>query len=124
MQVANTNALYWGGRLFALWEGGLPHRLEPESLRTVGEYTFKGLLKKGDKFSAHPRICSHTGRLVNFSPSQSASKCDVTVYEFNEELNVEKERTFEVPGFVFFHDFVVTENYYIFNQVLSSKQSQ
>ena len=25
--VANTNALYWGGRLLALWEGGLPHRL-------------------------------------------------------------------------------------------------
>ena len=25
--VANTNAMYWGNRLFALWEGGLPHRL-------------------------------------------------------------------------------------------------
>lgn len=25
--VANTNAMYWGDRLFALWEGGLPHRL-------------------------------------------------------------------------------------------------
>lgn len=25
--VANTNALYWGGRLLALWEGGLPHRM-------------------------------------------------------------------------------------------------
>jgi all-trans-8'-apo-beta-carotenal 15,15'-oxygenase len=25
--VANTNALFWANRLFALWEGGLPHRL-------------------------------------------------------------------------------------------------
>lgn len=118
--VANTNALYWAGRLFALWEGGLPHRLEPESLRTVGEYTFKGLLKKGGTFSAHPRVCSTTNRLVNFSPAQGASKCDITVYEFDQDLRVEKHRTVEIPGFVFFHDFIVTENYYIFNRAPTS----
>ena len=93
--VANTNALYWAGRLFALWEGGLPHRLEPESLRTVGEYTFKGLLKKGGTFSAHPRVCSTTNRLVNFSPALGASECDITVYEFDQDLRVEKQRTVE-----------------------------
>ena len=118
--VANTNSLYWAGRLFALWEGGLPHRMEPDSLRTVGEYTFKGLLKKGSTFSAHPRVCSTTKRLINFSPAQGASKCDMTIYEFDEELKVQKQRTVEIPGFVFFHDFIVTENYYIFNRAPTS----
>eukprot|EP01035_Chromulina_nebulosa_P033017 gene33017-44174_t len=33
--VANTNVVYWGGKLLALWEAGLPHRLEADSLRTV-----------------------------------------------------------------------------------------
>ena len=62
--VANTSVMYWGKRLLALWEGGLPYKMEPDSLRTLQEYTFKGLLKKGDSFTAHPRICTHTNRLI------------------------------------------------------------
>jgi carotenoid cleavage dioxygenase-like enzyme len=41
--AANTNVIYWAGRLLALWEGGLPYRLEPDSLRTIGAYTLKGV---------------------------------------------------------------------------------
>ena len=65
--VANTNVLWWGNRLLALWEGGLPHKMEPgikflalsenninlhritslvDSLRTLTEYTLQGLLDK------------------------------------------------------------------------------
>ena len=40
----------------------------------------------------------------------------MTIYEFEEDLTVNRERTFEIPGFVFMHDFVVTDKYYIFNQ--------
>lgn len=41
--TANTNVIYWAGKLLALWEGGLPHRMEADSLRTVGPYTIKGV---------------------------------------------------------------------------------
>ena len=34
--VANTHVLRWGRRLWALWEGGLPHELDSESLETLG----------------------------------------------------------------------------------------
>lgn len=34
--VANTNVIYWGKQLLALWEAGLPHKLEADSLRTKG----------------------------------------------------------------------------------------
>ncbi|PKU83914.1 carotenoid cleavage dioxygenase 7, chloroplastic-like [Dendrobium catenatum] len=34
--VANTTVLRWGGRLFCLWEGGLPYEFEPTSLATIG----------------------------------------------------------------------------------------
>jgi len=116
--VANTNVIYWGDRLLALWEGGLPYLMEPDSLRTIREYTIGGLLnkEKGATFSAHPRVDSKTGRLINFSANQTPSKCELTIYEFEKNLKVAKQQTFEVPGFVFFHDFLVTENYYIFNQ--------
>ena len=114
--VANTNVIYWGERLLALWEGGLPHRMEADSLRTLGEYTFRGLLKKGAQFSAHPRVDSKSGKLVNFAVNRVGQNSLISIYEFDKDLKVEKEREFQIPGFVFMHDFVVTEKYYIFNK--------
>ena len=138
--VANTNVLYWYGRLLALWEGGLPHLLEPDSLRTVGEYKFKGSLKGGDSCTAHPRFDAASGRLVTFSEKKDLiwSKTSVTVREYTSNLTVANERypniastayrcadlfqyfvlrrTFDLPYFTFFHDFTVTKNHYIFDQ--------
>lgn len=117
--VANTNVIWWAGRLLALWEGGLPHKLEPDSLRTLGDYRFKGMLKKSDTFSAHPRIDAKTGRMVNFSAKQGGNgPSTITVNEFAPgEVNVLKSRSFQIPSnLVFFHDFVVTDKYYVFNE--------
>lgn len=36
--------------------------------------------------------------------------------EFNEDFQLLQERSFDISGFGFFHDFCVTKNYYIFNQ--------
>ena len=43
--VANTSVIYHHGRLFALWEGGLPHLLDPVTLDTIERYDFFGALK-------------------------------------------------------------------------------
>jgi len=114
--VANTNVMYGGGKLLALWEGGLPYRLEPDTLRTVGEYKLKGLLKSSSRLSAHPRYDAKTGRTVIFANEQGPSKCVTSIFELDSNLNAIKQRTIEFPGFVFYHDFIVTENYYIFNK--------
>lgn len=54
--TANTNVVYWDGKVLALQESGLPHYLEPDSLRTLGVYTFRGQVKKGrDTHTAHPK---------------------------------------------------------------------
>jgi all-trans-8'-apo-beta-carotenal 15,15'-oxygenase len=113
--VANTNVIYHDGKLLALWEGGLPYRLEADILRTQGEYTCRGLLKRGDGFSAHPRHDATTGNLVSFAVKERGKTTKIEVYEFGDKLDVKKKISFECPGFVFFHDFVVTENYYIFD---------
>ncbi len=44
-------------RLFALWEGGRPHELDPISLETLGETTLDGVIGTWmmDSFSAHFR---------------------------------------------------------------------
>lgn len=114
--VANTNVIYSAGRLLALWEGGLPYKLEPDSLRTQGEYTFRGLLKKGYSFTAHPRVDPLSGNIVAFAVTDRGEKSKIAVYEFDENLKSLKEREFEIPGYAFCHDFAITENYYIFTQ--------
>jgi len=112
--VANTNVLYRGDALYALWEGGLPHRLEPDSLATVCEDNL-GVLAQDEALTAHPRFDSATGRTVAFTcTARSPRRSSMRVYEFDGDMGVHSTRDFDVEGFPFFHDFVVTSNYYIF----------
>ena len=61
--LANTrNVLYAKDTLYALWEGGRPHELDPLTPRNIngpgdsGETSLGGLLPGAkDPFSAHPR---------------------------------------------------------------------
>jgi len=112
---ANTNIVFWGGDVLALWEGGLPYQIEADSLKTIGEYTFGGLLQDGDKFTAHPRFDPRTENLIGFVNKPGVLKSTIKVLEFNKKFQKIAERSFDVPGLPFFHDFVVTENYYIFD---------
>jgi all-trans-8'-apo-beta-carotenal 15,15'-oxygenase len=119
--IANTNVIYWGGKLLALWEAARPYRLEPHSLETIGLDNFDGILQPGDVFSAHPRIDPHSqfnqGRpsLVNFAVKPGVSTT-ITIYEFDEKGKLITSYERIVPGFAFIHDFVLTPNYCIFFQ--------
>ncbi len=44
--------MFWQGRLFALWEGGMPTELHPDDLATIGEDDLGGVVLQ--TFSAHP----------------------------------------------------------------------
>ena len=62
--TANTNVLYHGGKLLAMWEGGFPHLLNSD-LSTVGLYDYDGALQPGDALTAHPKICPDTGPQIS-----------------------------------------------------------
>ena len=64
--AANTSVVLHDGKLLALWEGGHPWRLDPDSLETLGEEDFDGALKAAHAFSAHPKFDPSTGELFNF----------------------------------------------------------
>ena len=77
--AANTSVVQHGGRLLALWEGGLPHQLDPVTLATHGTFDYGGRLQNRTSvlgrflsphlpFSAHPKRDRETGELVNFGP--------------------------------------------------------
>ena len=119
--TANTNVLYWDKKLFALQESDIPHFMEPDSLRTLGKYTFRGLLKSSEyRFPAHPRIDSRTGNLVAFCTKQGKIPTEMIIFEFDSSLRAVSSRDVKFKDFCFYHDFVVTENYYVFVQAPTS----
>lgn len=113
--IANTNVIYWGDKLLALWEAAEPYRLDPYTLETLGLEYLDGLLEPGDAFAAHPRIDGETGRLVNFSIKTGLSST-ITIYEFEPSGKLLTKHAHSVPGFAFIHDFAITPNYCIFFQ--------
>ncbi|GAB4367367.1 MAG: carotenoid oxygenase family protein [Elainellaceae cyanobacterium] len=119
--IANTNVIYWGDRLLALWEAAEPYRLDPATLETLGIDYLDGLLKPGSAFGAHPRIDPASALddgepcLVNFSIKPGLSTT-ITIYEFNVAGQLVRQHAHTVPGFAFVHDFAITPNYCIFFQ--------
>ncbi|GJQ15716.1 hypothetical protein GpartN1_g7507.t1 [Galdieria partita] len=111
--VANTNVLLWNGRLFALWEGGLPYELDPGNLITLGE---KRLDASQSNFTAHPKLEPDTGRLIGFSSQLGLQSSQLTFYEWNENFHLLHQKSVRIPGFGFYHDFAITPNYYILFQ--------
>lgn len=112
--IANTNVIYWGKKLLALWEAAEPYLLNPHTLETLGNEYFNGVLSKGEAFSAHPRI-DPNGILVNFAIKPGLSTT-ITIFELNTKGEITSKKNHSVPGFCFIHDFVITENYCIFFQ--------
>jgi len=112
--IANTNVIYWGGKLLALWEAAEPYLLNPHNLETLGNEYFNGVLSKKEAFSAHPRI-DPNGILVNFAIKLGPSTT-ITIFELNTNGEVTSKQNHSISGFCFIHDFVITENYCIFFQ--------
>ena len=119
--IANTNVIYWGDKLLALWEAEKPHRLDPHTLETLGIDDLDGILQSGDAFAAHPRFdpsCQMDNEepcLVNFSVKAGPAST-ISIYEFNPAGKLLRRHHHSIPGFAFLHDMVITENYCIFFQ--------
>ena len=111
--VGNTNVAKWGDHVWALWEGGRPHLLDPVTMETVQtEYSAGGKLEAS--FSGHPRYDPTSGHWFNFGvddPDPSTGQTNIHLYELNEGVVVSTPTSVTVPGIALMHDFLVTENY-------------
>lgn len=118
--VANTNVIYWGDRLLALWEASHPHRLNPYTLETEGIETLDGVLHKDKPFAAHPMIDpgdeQREPRLVTFGVEPGPVTTTINVYELDQTGRVVEQHDRKIPGFAFIHDFAITPNYCLFFQ--------
>ncbi|EAZ92429.1 carotenoid oxygenase family protein [Crocosphaera chwakensis] len=114
--IANTNVIYWGKKLLALWEAAEPYQLDPKTLETIGIDYLDGVLNPGDSISAHPRFdpTSELDKgqpcLVNFSIKPGLSS-KITIYEFASDGRLLRRHSHTVSGFSFIHDFAITPHY-------------
>ncbi len=117
--IANTQVIYWGDKLLALWEADQPYRLDPSTLETLGKEFLGGVLKAGSPFAAHPRVDpggqGREPRLVNFALKPGLSST-ITLYELDLAGQVVQQHSHTTPGFAFIHDYALTPNYCIFFQ--------
>lgn len=108
--VANTSVLPLAGELLALWEGGSPYALDPETLRTLGPKAFSPDLR-GVPFSAHPHVDAD-GTLWNFGVSALSDK--LVIYEIGADGRLRRSQVLDTPHTSYMHDFAVTDKHLVF----------
>ncbi len=118
--AANTSLVKHGGQLLALWEGGLPHRIDPSDLGTIDRYDYDGVLQNDFSyldhlinpelpFSAHPKIHPQTGVLHNFGTAAGVRQ-RLLLYEVSSEGQARISQAIPMPSVTFTHDFVLTHS--------------
>ena len=109
--AANTSVLALPDRLLALWEAGLPHALDLETLNTIGTDKLSGLADK--PFSAHPKVDPVTGDIFNYgvSPGLNAT---LNLYRHNATGKLEQQNTHTLSGLPLIHDFCFAGQYLVF----------
>jgi all-trans-8'-apo-beta-carotenal 15,15'-oxygenase len=132
--VANTHVLYSNdGVLYALWEAGWPHKLDPFTLENdvVKEpkgTDLDGLLKEGDVFAAHYRYDPETQHYVSFgaklNPAQGNTK--ISLYEMDATMKTTRsdEMSIVFDGTGLTHDYALTQNWMIFSLPPASINNQ
>jgi all-trans-8'-apo-beta-carotenal 15,15'-oxygenase len=122
--AANTSVVAHGGKLLALWEGGLPHELDPRTLETVGRYDFGGQLRGSGPlldrwlmpelpFSAHPKLDPATGELWGFG-TRMGYRPRLMLYRVDADGRMDEPRALPLRDLTFIHDFLLTPRYRVF----------
>ncbi len=111
--VANTNVVFFGGKLLALYEGGRPYQLDPTTLRTLQEDDLGGVLQGNQAASAHPKLHTPSNALWSFK-IQYGQKNTVQLYQTSATGVVTEHKSFALPYTTMLHDFCLTETQAVF----------
>lgn len=111
--LANTNVLVHDEKLYALWEGGRPHRLDIDTLATEGVDDFGGALKRLGAFSAHPKTDPKTGEVFNFG-LDFFPRPMIRCYRLAPDGRLRSINTVALQRLGFIHDFALTERHLVF----------
>lgn len=106
--TANTSVIKMNERLYALWEGGSAHALDPQTLATEGIVSWTPELT-GMPFSAHPKL-EADGTMWNFGTMMGK----LVLYQFSPQGKLVQHHVMNAPSSAMVHDFVTSQRYLIF----------
>ena len=114
MGTGNTTAMFHAGRLYALKEDDLPHRIDPDTLDTIGRDDLGGAVQ-AQCLSAHPKVDPVTDELFTFSyQARGDATRDIVFYKFGPDRKLLTEIWFEMPYAACVHDFAITDEWIVF----------
>lgn len=105
--AANTHVIAAGGKLLALWEAGSATAMDPNTLDTIGQVTFRDDLKHMP-FLAHPRI-EPDGRIWNIGSGGSAAY----IWRLSRDGAFEAGEMVQLPMASYIHDFTATARHLV-----------
>jgi all-trans-8'-apo-beta-carotenal 15,15'-oxygenase len=111
--AANTNVVFHGGKLLALWEAGRPWRLDPVTLTTIGEDDMGGTLGPRKAVSAHPKLDRATGEMWNFGIDYGP-RVHISLYRTTADGVTERVLHRPMPFGAMVHDFALTPTRAVF----------
>jgi carotenoid cleavage dioxygenase-like enzyme len=112
--VYNTTPIFHGGRLLALKEDGRAMELDPGTLETLGEWSYRGRLRS-QTMTAHTRLDPETGELYFFGyEAAGLATRDVAYCIADRNGELRREEWFQAPYCAMMHDFAVTKEHAIF----------
>lgn len=109
--TANTSVMCWQGRLFALMEAALPTELSPETLETLGERDFDGVIQHS--FSAHPHTVPGRKAIYNFGMNYGKDS-SIELFAFPFQGTPRHLGSVPLAFPVMLHDFIATEKHLVF----------
>ena len=110
--LANTALVWHAGRMLAMEEGHPPYEIDPDSLDSIGTWTFRGKLHTA--MTAHPKVDPATGEMVFFAYMATGPfAADVMVHKVNAQGVLTESIHIPTPYSSMVHDFVITENYIV-----------
>ena len=113
MNTGNTTPLVHAGKLYCLKESSPPMRVDPHSLKTLGEYDFQGRLQ-ARTFTAHPKVDPVSGEMIGFSYEAKGDLTDdLAVQFFDAQGGLTRQVWLKAPLVSMMHDFAITQEHVI-----------
>ena len=112
--VANTTPYFHAGRLYMSKEDGLPYRIDPVTLATLGKWDYEGKIRS-QTLTAHPKMDTRTGELFLFGyEADGLASPKVAYYVLDAQGEIINEVWFDAPYCSMQHDFAITQEHVIF----------
>ncbi|KAK4706184.1 hypothetical protein P7C70_g32, partial [Phenoliferia sp. Uapishka_3] len=102
--TANTNIVYWAGKLLALKESGNPYVLDPVTLETLSCDPYASQITSRT-FTAHPKVDPFTEELVTFGyEAKGLATLDIATWTIDKHGKKVEELWIKGPFAGFIHD--------------------